>query len=91
MIKGVNKRIIEINNPENEYFEKAILFINPSKIEERDKLVTKNADAYFKTLQERQGKKLKRKSLALSLLLKPAVLFILGAVTAFGTVFFCGR
>lgn len=31
MIKGVNKRIVEINNPQNEYFEKAILYIRPSK------------------------------------------------------------
>lgn len=31
MIKGVNKQIVEINNPQNEYFEKAILYIRPSK------------------------------------------------------------
>lgn len=30
MIKGVNKRIIEINNPESIYFEKAIFYLKPS-------------------------------------------------------------
>lgn len=29
MIKGVNKRIIEINNPESIYFEKAIFYLKP--------------------------------------------------------------
>ncbi|MCI8501993.1 MAG: hypothetical protein HFJ85_07115 [Oscillospiraceae bacterium] len=31
MLKGVSKQIVEIVNTENEYFEKAILFINPEK------------------------------------------------------------
>ena len=31
MIRGVNKQIIEINETENEYFEKAILFVRPKK------------------------------------------------------------
>jgi len=30
MIKGVNKRIIEINNPESIYFEKAIFYLRPN-------------------------------------------------------------
>lgn len=29
MIKGVNKQIIEINDPESKYFEKAVLYIRP--------------------------------------------------------------
>ena len=31
MIRGVNKQIIEVNETENEYFEKAILFVRASK------------------------------------------------------------
>lgn len=30
MIKGVNKRIIEINNPQSIYFEKAIFYLKPN-------------------------------------------------------------
>lgn len=30
MIKGVNKRIIEINNPDSIYFEKAIFYLKPN-------------------------------------------------------------
>ena len=29
MVKAVNKLVLEINNTENEYFEKAILYIRP--------------------------------------------------------------
>lgn len=30
MIKGVNKRIIEINHPDSLYFEKAIFYLKPN-------------------------------------------------------------
>ncbi len=31
MIKGVNRRIVEITGMENDYFEKAVLYIRPDK------------------------------------------------------------
>lgn len=30
MVKGVNKKIIEINNPDSLYFEKAVLYVKPN-------------------------------------------------------------
>ena len=30
MVKGVNKSIIEINNPDSIYFEKAVLYVRPN-------------------------------------------------------------
>lgn len=30
MIKGVNKRIVEINSPDSIYFEKAIFYLKPN-------------------------------------------------------------
>lgn len=30
MVKGVNKNIIEINNPDSLYFEKAVLYVKPN-------------------------------------------------------------
>lgn len=30
MIKGVNKRIIEINHPESPYFERAVFYLKPN-------------------------------------------------------------
>jgi len=31
MLKGVNKLIIEVSNPESDYFERAIFFVKPDK------------------------------------------------------------
>lgn len=31
MLRGVNKQIIEINSTENDFFEKAILYVRPEK------------------------------------------------------------
>lgn len=41
MIKGVNKRIIEINNPDSIYFEKAIFYLRPN-VRELPAEVTQN-------------------------------------------------
>ena len=32
MIKGVNKRILEVNFPESKYFEKAVVFLRTDKL-----------------------------------------------------------
>ena len=29
MIKGVNKKVIEINHPDSAYFERAVLYLKP--------------------------------------------------------------
>ena len=31
MLKGVNKLIIEVSNPESDFFERAIFFVKPEK------------------------------------------------------------
>ncbi|MCL2108049.1 MAG: hypothetical protein FWH20_01710 [Oscillospiraceae bacterium] len=31
MVRGVNKLIIEVSNPESDYFERAIFFVKPNK------------------------------------------------------------
>ena len=31
MVKGLNRRVIEIKNPDGEYFEKALFFVRPEK------------------------------------------------------------
>lgn len=33
MIKGVNKRVVEITSTDNEYFEKAVLYVKADKLE----------------------------------------------------------
>jgi hypothetical protein len=48
MVKAVNKLILEINNTENEYFEKAVLYIRPERA--NDSKLGKSAEEYLKRL-----------------------------------------
>lgn len=50
MLKGVNKRIIEISNIENEYFYKALLFVNSDAIDKSDKKLQAEANNYISSL-----------------------------------------
>ena len=44
MLKGVNKQILEITNPESPYFEKIIFFVRPSSQNaEAEKISTSTA------------------------------------------------
>ncbi len=51
MIKGVNKKIIEINNPDSIYFEKAVFYLKPGVRE----LPSEVADAEINKYIERLG------------------------------------
>ena len=50
MLKGINRRIIEINKTNNEFFEKAILFVRSEKVEFEQNFLSKEADNYLKNL-----------------------------------------
>lgn len=47
MLKGVNKQIIEINDIENEYFYKAILFVRPESSPRPHEYLNKRANEYI--------------------------------------------
>lgn len=44
MIKGINKQIIEVKCPNNEYFDKVLLFVNSEKDNLDDKILQEQAD-----------------------------------------------
>ena len=46
MLRGVNKRIIEINNIEGGYFEKVLFFVNDDKKAEPDSVLSSQAEKY---------------------------------------------
>lgn len=85
MIKGVNKKIVEINYTKNDYIEKAILIINPSKSNSPDFLINKKVDDYMKTLiplQEAKKKKDKGTALLFTVLISILLLLILAVIIA---------
>ncbi len=51
MLKGVNKQVVEVVDLENEYFEKAILFIKAEKQERDEKTIRQRAGEYVRTIR----------------------------------------
>ena len=47
MIKGVNKKIIEINNPESIYFEKAVFYLRPEVMELPQQVADEEIERYI--------------------------------------------
>ena len=46
MIRGVNKKIIEINNVEGGYFDRVLFFVNEEKRSEPDSVLSHQAEKY---------------------------------------------
>lgn len=57
MLKGTNRRIIEINKTGNDYFEKAILFVKTDKTEYPTSTLQNQADEYISKLCTKDNKK----------------------------------
>ena len=47
MIKGVNKKIIEVNHPESIYFEKAVFYLRPEVRELPAEVTREEAEKYI--------------------------------------------
>ena len=57
MLRGVNKKIIEINNVEGGYFEKILFFVNEDKKSEPDSVLNNQAEKYVSDSSILQYKK----------------------------------
>ena len=81
MLKGVNKQIVEINNPNNEYFEKAILFVKAEKLYLPQEMLSNQAYKYLNTL----GKPKKRdfKKIFITALLFLAIVALITGIILF--------
>lgn len=51
MLKGVNKKVVEVVDIENEYFEKAILFIKVEEQGRDDKTLKQRAGDYLHSIR----------------------------------------
>ena len=47
MVKGVNKKIIEVNNPDSIYFEKAVFYLRPEVRTLPDEIARREIDRYI--------------------------------------------
>lgn len=57
MIKGVNKKIIEINNPQSIYFEKAVFYLKPNVSKLPDSVANNEIERYINMLGLYENKK----------------------------------
>lgn len=51
MLRGVNKQVVEVVDMQNEYFEKAILFVKAEKQERDEKVLRQRAGEYVRTIR----------------------------------------
>ena len=56
MLKGINRRIIEINRTNNDYFEKAILFVKSDKSGCPPQILSSQADLFLNELPKGEKK-----------------------------------
>ncbi|MBE6825697.1 MAG: hypothetical protein E7511_02285 [Ruminococcus sp.] len=71
VVKGVNKKVIEINQPDSVYFERAVLYLRPEIAEVPLHEVQREAAGYL----PQQGSRMKRR-------LRSWLLYLLGLGTA---------
>ncbi len=72
MVKGVNKKVIEINRPDSAYFERAVLYLRPEVSEVPPGAAQHEAEGFLGgTGQRRAGRRLHR-----------AAWFLLGMLTS---------
>lgn len=72
MIKGVNKKVIEVNRPESIYFEKAVLYLRPEVRELPAEVTRAEAEKYISMITPQLRRK--KRSAALPAVLAAAVL-----------------
>ena len=73
MLRGVNKKIIEINNIEGGYFDRVMFFVNDEKRSEPDSVLNNQAEKYVSDSCLLKYKKNFLSSETLKILLKMAI------------------
>lgn len=66
-MKGINKLVLEVR-PDDEYFEKALLFLKPAANEKPQHEINDGADKLLKRVKEKHDKKKKHSILTAFLL-----------------------
>lgn len=76
MIKGVNRKVLEINNPQSIYFEKAVLYLKPNMKSVPEKLMKREAYNLINSMGPKSGMR--------SVFLKIFLVSVMSALVAAG-------
>ena len=79
MLKGVNKKVVEVIDPDNEFFERAILFIKNEEQQKDERLLRQKAADYLRGIRYRPRTPFQPGNFAL-------MLFKLGLAAALGAL-----
>ena len=82
MIKGVTKKIIEINNPDSIYFEKAVFYLRPNVRELPQEVSRSEAQRYIAKLG-REYNRNRRKSSMCGKIILSAIAIVFAAALIF--------
>lgn len=82
MIKGVTKKIIEINNPDSIYFEKAVFYLRPNVRELPQEVSRSEAQRYIAKLGLEYNRN-RRKSSMLGKIILSVITIVFAAVLIF--------
>lgn len=73
MIRGINKKVIEIQNCNSAYFERAFLVVKSDKSNVGDELLNFNAELFVRNLSKNEKSKKRKKKIIV-----PILSFLLG-------------
>ncbi|MBP3855701.1 MAG: hypothetical protein IK990_08855 [Ruminiclostridium sp.] len=85
-MRGVSKLVLEIR-PEGDYFEKALLFLNPDKLEMTQKDINDNAEKLLSDISTTEKYRMSKPAKAPILIIGGIAA---GAVLSWSTVFIIG-
>ncbi|MBE6716893.1 MAG: hypothetical protein E7573_08235 [Ruminococcaceae bacterium] len=63
MLKGINRQVLEVNQPENSYFEKVIFFVRPECFSVSESKLKNSADRLIKNASKPPEKRKLKDSL----------------------------
>ena len=82
MLKGINRRIIEINKTNNDYFEKAILFVKSDKAGCSQQILKGQADLFLNELPKKE-----KKSVSIGKIVFGFAMILMVACIVVGTIY----
>lgn len=85
MLKGINRRIIEINRTNSEYFEKAILFVKSEKSSCNQQFLSNQADLFLSELPLNKNKR-SRKAKILSYCIFALIICVIAFLIVYSVI-----
>ena len=82
MIRGVNRQVVEVNQPENAYFERVLFFVKPEYYGVSEKTLKAGADSLIKKSGERPPRNRKNKKEKIKAAIGMTVAAIVGAAVS---------